>query len=182
MTIDELDKYIYKHIQGVFYPNDMRILKEEIEKLKSGDLYVEIGVDEGRSARIAHEYADQGVIKIYIDINNVDHFEWDGGSSIGRGRWMQQEKMVGIGINGFFIHGDADLFPQLIKPVNLIHIDGHHNYDSVKQNTLIWEPRMAKNGVMLFHDYDHPETKQWLDEHYGDNKEILHGKVVRVRL
>ena len=91
-TIPELDQYIAQHIQGVFSQADMTVLKTEIEKLQPGQVYVEIGVDEGRSARVAHEYAHPEVFKMWIDINNVDHHE----KSIGRGKWMQQEGIVGI--------------------------------------------------------------------------------------
>ena len=49
------------------------------------------------------------------------------------------------------------------------------------KNTLSWERLVAKGGVILFHDYDHEDTKRWLDEHYEDNKEVLHNKIVRVR-
>jgi hypothetical protein len=147
-----------------------------IEKLKPGEIYVEVGVDEGRSARVAHEYAHPDVYKIYIDINNVDPHQ----VSIGRGKWMQQEKMVGIGIKGFFIHGDGDLFPDLKKDISLMFLDPHHDYESIKSCTLAWEKRMKKGGVILFHDYDHVDTKRWLDEHYGDKKEVFHGKMVKV--
>lgn len=181
MTVSELDEHIRKYIQGVFSQADMEVLKREIEKLKEGDVYVEVGVDEGRSARVAHEYADPGVYKIWIDINNVDPHE----KSIGRGKWMQQEGMVGIRRKGFFIHGDADMFSwmiqRFIKPfISLLYIDGHHDYTSVKANTLNWERYVKKGGAILYHDYDHPETKMWIDEHHGDKKEVFHGKVVKV--
>ena len=181
-TIPELDQYIAQYIQGVFSQADMAVLKTEIEKLQPGQVYVEIGVDEGRSARVAHEYAHPEVFKMWIDINNVDHHE----KSIGRGKRMQQEGMVGIGHRGFFVHGDGDEFAKLIRTffnkqfVDLIFIDGHHDYESVKENTLFWEPFMKKGSVMLFHDYDHPETARWLDKYYGDKKEVFHGKVVKV--
>ena len=184
-TIEELDVHIYKQIQGVFSTVDMQVLKEEIEKLQPGDVYVEIGVDEGRSARVAHEYANPSVYKFYIDIHDVPPHS----VSIGRGPWMEQEGMVGIDKKGFFIHGDADLFGGLfhqqifnnVKFVDLMFIDGHHDYESVKMNTQIWEPLMKPGSTILFHDYDHPDTKRWLDERYGDNKEVLHSKIVRVR-
>ena len=177
-TIEELDDYIPQFIQKCFWANDMRILKEEIEKLKPGDIYVEIGVDEGGSARVAHEYGHPDVYKLYIDINNVDPHS----KSIGRGRWMQQEGMVGIGKKGFFIHGDADQIAKIWnQKIDLLFIDGHHDYDSVKANTLAWEPFMRPATTILFHDYDHPETKRWLDEHYGKNIEVLHDKMVRIR-
>jgi hypothetical protein len=179
LTINELHQHIVKNIQGVFSESDMQILKTEIEKLKPGEVYVEVGVDEGRSARTSFEYADPGVIKIWIDINNVDPIP---SYSIGRGAWMQKEKMVGLNINNFFVHGDNKEFAKIFNlPVALIFIDGFHNYDSVKGDTLIWEPKIKPGGVMLFHDYDHPETKQWLDEHFGDNKQNVNGKIIKVQ-
>ena len=185
MDIPTLDKHIADHIQGGFGQADMAVMKQEIEKLEPGDVYVEIGVDEGRSARVAHEYAKEGVYKIFIDIH--DHGPVPN-VTVSRAVFMEQEGMVGLGKTGFYIHGDADFFADFIKDIacsdkrfiRLIFIDGHHDYDSVKQNTLKWENYVKKGGVMLFHDYDHPETKRWTDEHYGDNKEVLHNKIVKV--
>lgn len=185
-TIDELHLHILKYIQGNFSHLDMAVLKEEIEKLEAGDVYVEIGVDEGRSARAAHEFAEDFVFKIFIDIHDVVP---QPPITIGRAPFMEQEGMIGIGKKGFYIHGDADLFGGLfhqkrfnnIKFVNLLFIDGHHDYESVKMNTQIWEPLMMPGSTILFHDYDHPESKIWLDEHFP-KKEVLHNKMVRVRL
>ena len=171
-TIPELNKYINDNIQGVFGEGEMEVLKREIEKLQPGAIYVEIGVDEGKSARVAHEYAHPDVFKIFIDIHDPTP----------RGPWMEKEGMVGINKRGFYIHGDADLFANLfLMEIDLLFIDGHHDYESVKRNTEMWEP-LVKNygGVILFHDYDHPETKKWLDEHYGKKIEVFYDKIVKV--
>ena len=179
MTIEELDNYIAKYIQGGFWQNDMRVLKEEIEKLKPGDVYVEIGVDEGRSARVAHEYAPEGVFKIYIDIHDPTNTP-----GLNRSQFMEQEGMVGIDKTGCYIHGDANIVAKWFNhPVSLIFIDGHHDYDSVKADTLSWEPKMKKGSTMLFHDTDYPEgVLKWLNDYYGEGKwENCHGKVGRVR-
>lgn len=194
-SISELNQYITQHIQGVFSESDMAVLKEEIEKLKPGDVYVEIGVDEGRSARVAHEYAHPDVYKLYIDIHDVDSHQ----VSLGRGPWMEQEGMVGIGKKGFFVHGDADEFGRFIADnfgveagllstdppelVDLIFLDPHRDYESIKSATLAWEQFMKIGSTMLFHDTDHPETFKWLNDHFGEGKwEALHGKIGIVRL
>ena len=93
---------------------------------------------------------------------------------------MQQEEIVGIGKTGFYIHGDADEFSKIFpQKIDLIFIDGHHDYDSVKKNFDNWWFRLKKGGVALFHDYDHVDTKRFLDETFGDRKEVFHGKVVK---
>ena len=177
-TIEELDKHIAPYIQGGFGPADMAVMKEEIEKLRPGDVYLEIGVDEGRSFRTAYEYAKPGVYLLGIDIH--DHYDVPD-VTIGRAKFMEQEGMVGLGKRGFYIHGDADEFAFLFNTVDLLFIDGHHNYESVKKNTLTWEHKVL-HGTILFHDIDHPDVLRWLNEYYGIGKwEALHGKIGRVR-
>lgn len=179
-TIEELSNHIAQNIQGMFGPADMAVLKEEIEKLEPGQVYLEIGVDEGRSMAVAHYYAKPGVFIIGIDFHDV----YPHPLSAGRGVFAEQEGVIGSQKYGFFIHGDADIFAKVWnKPIDLIFIDGGHDYEEVKRNTLNWEPFMAKASTMLFHDIDYmaPGVKGWLNEHYGSEWEALHGKIGRVR-
>jgi predicted O-methyltransferase YrrM len=43
----------------------------------------------------------------------------------------------------------ALLFDQ---PIELIFIDGDHEYDGVKKDFVVWYPKIIENGIMAFHD------------------------------
>jgi len=38
--------------------------------------------------------------------------------------------------------------------VDLLHLDGRHFYDDVKNDFTIWRPKLSENAVVLFHDTD----------------------------
>jgi len=43
-----------------------------------------------------------------------------------------------------------DLFDD--KSIDLLHIDGRHYFDDVKQDFLDWLPKLSDNSIVLFHD------------------------------
>lgn len=182
MDIPELDKYIASYIQGGFGPADMAVMKEEVEKLKPDEIYLEIGVDEGRSLTVARYYAHPDVWTIGVDY--IDPAARGPYMNIPLGWNPQGQAMIKHGTRCIFIHGDSqDVAKIWTKPISLLFIDGDHSYEGVKKDTLSWEPLVKKGGTIIFHDIDYKDgVPVWLDDHYGKGKwENCHGKIGRVR-
>ena len=141
-------------------------------------------MDEGRSFTTAAHYAKDGVWIIGVDYIDPPARNKYMNTPTGPMGWNPTGTgLIDVGAPRMFIHGDGDMVDKIFdKPISLFFIDGDHSYEGVKLNTLNWVPKVRQGGTILFHDYDHPDTKRWLDEYYGDNKEVLHNKIVRVRV
>lgn len=66
-------------------------------------------------------------------------------------RRIHQDKYHGIGcvLRKDFNEAAADFDNQSL---DLIHIDGLHTYEAVKNDYETWLPKVSPNGIMLFHD------------------------------
>ena len=115
---------------GAFSTFDSAIQVPEVEKLKPGEVYLEVGVDKGKSLSIAKMVAEEGVEVHGVDLRpNPD-------------------------VPGTIFHqADSTTF-KLGKKVSVIFIDGDHTYEGCKGDIDNWYPQMVDGGVMLFHDAD----------------------------
>lgn len=139
INLDALD---LKANPGAFSTFDMEILVPEVEKLQPGQVYLEVGVDKGKSLSVARMVARQSV-KIYgVDLRDNPNVP---------GTTFLQQDSTQAHIN---------------DEVNVIFIDGDHTYEGCKADIDNWYPQMAKNGVMLFHDADEtsPGVVQAIEE------------------
>ena len=180
MDVPSWNKHISSLIQGGFFEMDMYVLKEEIEKLGDDEIYLEIGVDEGKSLSTARYYAKDTVWTVGVDMTDpparAPYMNMPFGYS------PQGTAMMSPGKRNIYIHGDANMVAKLwTKPISLLFVDGDHSYEGVKSDTLNWEPFVKKGGTILFHDYDSLPVKEWLDEYYKNKKEVLHNKIVRIK-
>ncbi len=144
MNYDELD---LKANLGAFSTFDMEILVPEVEKLQPGQVYLEVGVDKGKSLSVARMVAKDGVEVVGVDLRS-------------------NPEVPGTK----FFQEDSTQF-QLDKKVDVIFIDGDHSYEGCKDDIDNWYPQMAKGGVMLFHDADEtsPGVVQAIEEFAEEN-------------
>jgi len=143
-NLDDLD---LKANLGAFSTFDSSIQVPEVERLEPGQVYLEVGVDRGKSLSIAKMVAKEGV-----EVHGVD---------------LRPDPEV----PGTFFHlFDSTKF-KLDKKVDVIFIDGDHTYEGCKADIDNWYPQMAEGGVMLFHDCDETSpgvvqaVKEFVDEH-----------------
>ena len=51
------------------------------------------------------------------------------------------------------------------KPVELLWIDGAHEYEFVLQDLEIWEPHLLEGGIIAFHDSTMPGPWKVIEDH-----------------
>jgi 23S rRNA U2552 (ribose-2'-O)-methylase RlmE/FtsJ len=126
----DLEALDLKANPGAFSTFDMAVLVPEVEKLKSGQLYLEIGVDKGKSLSVARMVAKKGVRVYGVDLRDNPQVP-----------------------DTVFIHGDSTKV-AFAGEIDVLFIDGDHSYEGCKADIDAWYPNMAEGGVMLFHDCD----------------------------
>lgn len=131
-TIDyeELD---LKANPGAFSTFDAEILVPEVQRLKKGQVYLEVGVDKGKSLSIVRMVAEKGVNVFGVDllkdpgVPDTHHYQMDSSALAEDWPWNQ---------------------------IDVLFIDGDHTYGGCKADIDSWYSHMAEHGVMLFHDCD----------------------------
>lgn len=58
-----------------------------------------------------------------------------------------------------------DVGKEWDKPVELLWIDGAHEYEYVLQDLKIWEPHLIEGGVVAFHDSPMPGPWKVIEDH-----------------
>jgi MMP 1-O-methyltransferase len=71
-----------------------------------------------------------------------------------------RENIAGAGLEGIvfpLVVSSQEAALRSIDPVELIFIDGSHDYDAVKSDFEAWFPRVVEGGTMAFHDSTYGE-------------------------
>jgi hypothetical protein len=129
MNFSELERTA---LPGAFSAFDMEVLLPEVEKLEPGQVYLEVGVDKGRSLDVARKVSDPDVFVYGVDLLPDPHID-----------------------NTVFLQGDsAEVSRRFYRKIDTLFIDGDHSYEGCKTDIEAWYPHMKSDGVILFHDCD----------------------------
>lgn len=151
IDLEELD---LKANLGAFSTFDSAILVPEVQKLRAGQAYLEVGVDKGKSLSIARMVAKQSVDVFGVDLRDSPNV---------KGTTFLQGDSKEVADTWKSVHGGE---------IDVIFIDGDHTYEGCKADIDAWFPLMSADGVMLFHDADEtsPGVVKAVEEFAENNK------------
>lgn len=114
---------------------------------KKPKVIVDLGVDYGYST---YAFALQNIGDVYgIDnFNGEEHTGVRDTESFVR-RKIKELELTNVKIIKCLFDDIASIWG---KPIDILHIDGFHSYESVKHDFETWSKFVMMNGVILFHD------------------------------
>ena len=130
INYQELDQ---KSRPGAFSTLDMEVLVPDLLAIPPQGIYLEIGVDKGKSLSVARMVVSPSVKVIGIDLKEDPKVE---GTIFYKGDSVEVAKT--------YTNGKIDV----------LFIDGDHSYNGCHRDIEAWVLHLKENGVVLFHDCD----------------------------
>lgn len=145
----KVESFFVDKIAGAFSRFDMEALKTGTDRLKAGDKYVEVGVQNGRSSFVAGMLLPKGVKMTCVDIRDAS----EGPDTWSRAKFF---KWSGLDDIATFVHAPSHEAAEKWdgSPIAMMFIDGDHSYEGVKLDVDSWSPYVKKGGHIYFHDAD----------------------------
>jgi hypothetical protein len=129
-----------------------RIFAEWLVKNIQSDVIVELGVDYGYSSFVfekALQEKNQNGIIYGIDLFFGDPHAGARDTYNGVMKTITDKNLKNIKI----LRCDfSDISTFWNKPINILHIDGFHTYEAVKNDFNCWSKHVNNDGIILFHD------------------------------
>jgi predicted O-methyltransferase YrrM len=123
-----------------------------VHNTKQDKIIVELGVDWGFSFFVfASALKETGFGKIY----GIDLFEGDNHAGYRCTYKNVLENIKEHELDNFvdIIKGDfTDISKLWSKKIDILHIDGFHTFEAVKNDFDSWSPHVVDDGIILFHD------------------------------
>lgn len=168
---------------GALYTNSLiRLIEtEHVERM------AEIGVYHGRNLRtILKKFPDQIIaywgIDPYEQLTQDSTKKWYKPKSYWDNLFYQASKYQMYFKSLRILRFRSDVAASFFEPcsLDLVFIDGNHDYDHVREDILLWEPKIKPGGILCGHDYGskkHIGVKKAVDEHFGINFLVMGGGV-----
>lgn len=124
---------------------------------------VNLGVDYGYSL-ISLAYNNPGMVF------GIDCFEGDEWTGIRNTYEYVNQKIQELNFNnvklviGYF----DDIIKTWYLPIDILHIDGFHSYEAVKNDFEKWSPYVKKNGVIMFHDTNSHDSRFGVKQFFNE--------------
>lgn len=118
-----------------------------IVKRLNPDVIVDLGVDYGYSTFC---FALPGIGRVY----GIDSFDGDPQAGYKNTYEYVINKQRELGLDNIkFLKGYFGIIAKKWKkPIDILHIDGFHTYNAVKNDYETWNKFLKEDGVILFHD------------------------------
>lgn len=168
-------EFTYKNIDG--WCDFFNIYEEQVNKAKDGDLFVELGVFQGRSAAFMGECIRKSGKKIkFYAIDDFEsyknnpsesqHFQGDLYE-----KCLENLNKCGVRNHVGVIKGkSADISKKFDdKSIDFLFLDAGHKYEDVINDLKNWYPKLKNNGLISGHDAaDYaPGVLRALNEFFG---------------
>jgi len=152
---------IAKQIVNMNYANKEKLVETILSSWKPHSVFAQWLVNELKPQTIVDLGVDYGYSTITLALPEVgvvygiDHFKSDPQTGV---HPDQKEKVYSflrqLELNNVeIIEGDfSEVAKTWNKKVDILHIDGYHSYDSVKENYETWSKFLTDDGVVLFHN------------------------------
>ncbi|MDD5015245.1 MAG: class I SAM-dependent methyltransferase [Atribacterota bacterium] len=138
MNIDEIISLINGHTSK----ENLKLLIGYSKKVPDGGVIVDIGTCEGRSC-IAMALNSKPKVKVYtIDPNQNLNF-------VKHKNELELQRKINA-----FKYPSQELYQEWRHPIDLLFVDGRHDYTGVKEDVEGWSPLVKSGGFCIFHDYE----------------------------
>jgi len=162
-------------VPGWMHPAELLWLAEQAAKLPNGGSWLDVGIWSGRSFAAVALAATAGAAVAGVD-NWLSMVE-DRGNA-GRGmldpevalhEWLKTQcaiKEIRPWLQAGFIRSSSveEAAHTEDGGLDVVFIDGKHDFESVKEDVAAWLPKLKKNGMICGHDAQEPEVARALDE------------------
>lgn len=135
---------------AAYREDQMEELYNQAMSLKPKSTIVEIGVEYGRSSFLLAQVAKQKDLNLFL----IDNFEQDNGEEAKAcvEKWRLDYDLIPVA--RLIVNSSLDATLP-VKKIDMLHIDGDHTAEGVRNDMFTWIPMVKKGGVVCFHDYGH---------------------------